>query len=161
MIIETLIAILVFYFRFGILFLEPQQKDSNMNPLKYILVSILFFAISVCADSASKMASVPAQSSDMANMEGGPSFPAQPASGISSTNQLLAKAFHMIAFADCIAALVLFFIARSNAKTNYKKAKKFFLIGLVCFVSAIIFFMLPKVLFLSPTFPGNFDIRAT
>ncbi len=132
-----------------------------MNPLKCILISILFFAISVCADSASKMASIPSQSSDMANIEGGASFPAHQTSGISATNQLLAKAFHLIAFADCIAALVLFFIARSNAKTNYKKAKQFFLIGLVCFVSAILFFMLPKLLFLSPSFPGNFDIRAT
>ncbi|MBL7557171.1 MAG: hypothetical protein JNM24_15200 [Bdellovibrionaceae bacterium] len=132
-----------------------------MNSLRYILISILFSVITVWADSASKMASVPAQSSDMANMEGGPSIPSHPVSGISSTNQLLAKAFHMFAFADCIAALVLFFIARSNAKTNYTKAKKFFLIGLVCFVSAILFFMLPKLLFLSPSFPGNFDIRAT
>lgn len=132
-----------------------------MNRFKYILVFTLFSAIIVWADMASKMASVPSQSSDMANIEGGPSFPVHQAGGISPTNQLLAKAFHMIAFIDCIAALVLFFIARSNAKTNYHKAKKFFIIGLVCFVSAILFFMIPKLLFLSPSFPGNFDIRAT
>lgn len=123
-----------------------------MNSTKLILLSIFFFVFSAWANE---------KVSDMSNMTGGASVTDQSEFAISNINRTLAKAFHMFAFADCIAALVLFFIARRNAKTNYTKAKKFFLIGLVCFVSAIIFFLLPKLLFLSPTFPGNFDMRAT
>ena len=135
-----------------------------MNSVKIFLALVLLF-IGYCfadASDSSKMAqtniSSPSRAS-VTDMTGGYD-PIQRNFGISGNNQLFAKISYVISLILCATTLIVFFIARSNAKTNYTKAKKFFIIGLVLFALVIVTFLLPK-LFLSLNFPGNFDMRAT
>jgi len=135
-----------------------------MNLVKYFLTLVLLFIGYCFADTT--------DSSDMAKSNvSGPSAartsnmtdgydPTNSNFGISQRNQMFAKISYVVSLVLCASTLIFFFIARINAKKNYVKAKKFFIIGLVLFALVIATFLLPK-LFLSLNFPGNFDMRAT
>lgn len=133
-----------------------------MTVIKYILLSILFFPLAhlthASEPEAAKMRASDAVIDSSRNMTGF-SSPAHQ-DGVSSRNKMFAKAAYILSLLLSLATLTVFFIARRNAKTNYNKAKKFFIIGLVLFALVVILFLLPK-LFLSYSFPGNFDMRAT
>lgn len=135
-----------------------------MNPVKFFLALVLLFTGYCFADTAdsSEMAqpNISSPSSAFTSNRTDGYDPTQTNFGVSGRNQMFAKISYVISLILCASTLIVFFIARSNAKTNYKKAKKFFIIGLVLFALVIATFLLPK-LFLSLNFPGNFDMRAT
>lgn len=128
--------------------------------MKCFLLSMLFFSPHSIAKMAADSSSAFVDTSEMANTQG-PSSPGARYDGISSTNRMLAQAAYGASLISSLATLVVFFIARRNVKADYKKAKKFFMIGLGLFVLAIALFLLAKLVFLSYSGPGNFDIRAT
>tara|TARA_B110001454_G_scaffold219202_1_gene251962 strand:+ start:43959 stop:44375 length:417 start_codon:yes stop_codon:yes gene_type:complete len=134
---------------------------------KYFLTFFLFatgFCFADAVDSSdvakAKISSDAATLPESANMVGGYNSKLDGGYGISERNQMYAKISYVISLIFCAGTLVVFFIARINAKKNYVKAKKFLMIGLALFAIAIATFLLPKM-FLSTTFPGNYDIRAT
>lgn len=136
-----------------------------MNFTKYFLTLLLLFAGCCFADSnnSSEMANTKLSADfapSNANMTGGYDPMRTTGYGISERNQMYAKISYVVSLVLCATTLIFFFIARINAKKNYVKAKKFFIIGLALFALVIVTFLLPK-LFLSTTFPGNFDMRTT
>lgn len=138
--------------------------------MKYLIFIFFVFAMGVSSLANVAGESVVSDSSDMvtsgpgANMKpGGVMADASYNNGlnISSQNRFFAKLSYSLAVILAVLTLFVFFKVNQIRKQNFAKARKIFIIGVVMAIAAMILFIMPNYLFYSPSFPGNFDMRAT
>ena len=113
----------------------------------------LFSALLFFSTSFGKMASMDNATSGLSST----SY----SSTISQRNTLLSRVSYSFGVLFGIAALIVLNRSRKWTRSNPIKARNFFFVGVLLFIISMALVSAPSFLFLNPSYPGNFDIRAT